>query len=162
MLTLTAEYAIRSLVALARAGTGVRVATHDLAARLGIPPGYLSKVLAALTRAGLLSATRGAHGGHRLTGAAAEIRLMDVVGIIDGSTRRARCVRNPAEPCVDDGTCSEVGCWTDVRWNFRRFLEERTIADLAGLDSLEPLPALKRGTGTDDHARRPAVRRARS
>lgn len=77
MFSQTAEYALRAAVALAAAEESLPVS--ELAARTGVPPQYLSKVLQGLKAAGLLQARRGKRGGYRLGRPAAEISVLDVL-----------------------------------------------------------------------------------
>lgn len=57
----------------------------ELASRHQIPERYLEQVMAALRRGGLVSSTRGPHGGYRLCDAPENIRLAAVVSLLEGS-----------------------------------------------------------------------------
>jgi Rrf2 family protein len=52
--------------------------TQDLAKRTGVPAAYLSKVLQCLSRANLVRAQRGLHGGYTLARPPAEMTVWDV------------------------------------------------------------------------------------
>ena len=56
-----------------------------------IPPDYLSKVLQALRRGGIIKATRGAGGGIVLTRAPAAITVLEVINAVDPITRICKC-----------------------------------------------------------------------
>jgi Rrf2 family nitric oxide-sensitive transcriptional repressor len=62
LISQTAEYALRSVVALGRHAEGP-LTTQQISEETRIPAGYLSKVLQGLSRAGLVNARRGLHGG---------------------------------------------------------------------------------------------------
>jgi Rrf2 family protein len=141
MVTLTAEYALRAIVCLARAGAGRTVLARDLAVEARIPPHYLAKVLATLTRVRLLVGTRGTHGGYRLQRPAHLIRLIEVVEPFDRRETRTMCLLRPDQECNDSDPCTAHAAWIKVRQSLDEFLENRTVADLAGLPSLDPVDA---------------------
>src|SRR5581483_6139673 len=64
--TAKAEYALRAATVLATSGPGP-VKSDAIAAAEDIPLRFLHNILAALTRAGILSSLRGADGGYELT-----------------------------------------------------------------------------------------------
>ncbi len=61
-----AEYGVRLLVELGRRGTAAPVALGSVAEAETLPLSYLEHLVAKLRDAGLVSSTRGAHGGYRL------------------------------------------------------------------------------------------------
>ena len=66
MISQTAEYALRAVVILG-SQSGRPMTTHDVARVSRVPVDYLSKVLQALGRAGLVEARRGLRGGYVLS-----------------------------------------------------------------------------------------------
>lgn len=82
MVSQTAQYALRAVVYLARIGGGPAV-TEVIASATAVPPGYLSKVLRQLAKAGLLSVRRGIGGGFALAQPAGHITLSQVIGVVD-------------------------------------------------------------------------------
>lgn len=90
MISRTAEYALRAVVWLAdEPDRAVGTKTISDAAR--IPPGYLSKVLQILSRAGIVSSTPGRGGGFRLVGRPDEISVLDVITAVDPIERIHTC-----------------------------------------------------------------------
>jgi Rrf2 family protein len=51
----------------------------DIAAKYGVSPHHLAKVLADLARAGIVESVRGVGGGYRFAGNARRLTLMDIV-----------------------------------------------------------------------------------
>ena len=82
MISQTAEYALRAAACLAREPE-LRLTTPQIAARTHVPAGYLSKVLQALGRGGLVRSQRGLGGGFELTRQPSEISVLDVVNAVD-------------------------------------------------------------------------------
>ncbi len=90
MLTQTVEYALRALVALA--AQHERPQTNGQLAKVTKVPGaYLSKVLQTLTKEGLVSAHRGAHGGFSLSRPAKQITILEAVNAVDPIRRITVC-----------------------------------------------------------------------
>lgn len=90
MISPTAEYALRAMVALAQAGGDV-VVTPTLVEMTRVPPGYLPKVLQTLRRAGLVLSKRGLGGGFTLSRPASDVTVLDVVNAVDPIKRIDHC-----------------------------------------------------------------------
>jgi Rrf2 family transcriptional regulator, nitric oxide-sensitive transcriptional repressor len=99
----TAEYALRSVVYLG-SQVGQPVTTQRIAAATQVPAGYLSKVLQALGRAGLVDAQRGLKGGYVLARPLDQLTMLDVINAVDPLERITRC---PLGAAAHNGTlCS--------------------------------------------------------
>ena len=70
-LTKRADYAIRTVLALARAADDERLSARRVAEEQGIPERFLAQVMRDLVRAGLVEGTIGRNGGYRLARARA-------------------------------------------------------------------------------------------
>lgn len=127
----SATHALRALAQLAAGDGGARLG-RDLARDVDVPPHYLAKLLAALARAGVLVATRGARGGYRLARPAREITLLEVLEPIEGQRVRPGCLLRPEEACGDDRACSAHRAWGGVKDAFISFLESTTLEDIRG------------------------------
>ncbi|MFN2370143.1 MAG: Rrf2 family transcriptional regulator [Candidatus Krumholzibacteriia bacterium] len=90
MFSQTVEYAMRAMLALA-AGDGTPTTTRQIAEAMLVPQSYLSKVLQALVRGGLVFSTRGLRGGFVLTRPAAQINLLEIMDIVNPIRRIESC-----------------------------------------------------------------------
>src|SRR4051812_13978926 len=90
LISQTAEYALRAMVWLAD-HMGDPQVTEAIAQKTKVPAGYLSKVLQALGRAGLVQAQRGLGGGWALTRPPDEVSILDVVNAVDPIRRITSC-----------------------------------------------------------------------
>lgn len=93
MISPTAEYALRAVVAIAQGG-GKPVVTSTLVEITKVPPGYLPKVLQTLRRGGLVHSKRGLGGGFTLTRDPEQITVLAVVNSVDPIKRIERCPLN--------------------------------------------------------------------
>lgn len=90
MFSQTAEYALRAVVWLA-SHSDAPMTTSQIAKATKVPPDYLSKVLWALGRNGLVHAQRGKNGGFTLSTPADQLSILDVVNAVDPVQRIVRC-----------------------------------------------------------------------
>lgn len=90
MLSQTAEYALRAMVALA-AGKQQARTTQYLAQASRVPLDYLSKILNSLGKAGLVAAKRGRGGGFQTLRPASELTVLEVVSAVDPLKRIRTC-----------------------------------------------------------------------
>jgi FeS assembly SUF system regulator len=121
------DYAV---VALVRLGRAEGVATSPgIAAAIGIPEPTVAKVLKALTNAGLVVSTRGAHGGYRLSRPLSAIAVAEVIVAIDGPIALTSCV-DGAVGCESQSLCPVAGRWDPVNDAIRDALTGITLADM--------------------------------
>lgn len=90
MISPTAEYALRAIVAIAQANE-IATTTEWIARITKVPPGYLSKVLQMLGRAGLVESKRGLGGGFRLSRTPETISVLEVISSVDPFKRITKC-----------------------------------------------------------------------
>src|SRR5690349_4393929 len=99
MLSQTADYALRAVVALACRGDRP-VTARQLAEATGIPASYLAKVLHGLVRSGLVRSSRGTSGGFGLADPPEGVSVLDVVNAVEPNRRSpGRLSARPDCPC---------------------------------------------------------------
>jgi DNA-binding IscR family transcriptional regulator len=86
-ITTKSPYALKALAELARSGEGP-VPIGELARRRDIPVQFLEQLFAVLRRAGVLRSQRGVKGGYALARPAHEIRVLELVELLDGPVGR--------------------------------------------------------------------------
>jgi Rrf2 family protein len=109
----------------------------DAAAALDIPRNYLSKILHALARAGVLTSSRGRTGGFRLAHAADRITLWSVIKEFDRLPDQRRCLLG-RPVCSDRTACAAHDAWKKTADSVAAFFRGTTVADLlkdVGADS---------------------------
>lgn len=131
VLSTTSEYALRALLLLAQTPPEQTVLGRELAVGARIPPRYLSKIMLALRRAGLVSASRGTGGGYTLLRPAAGIHLVEVVELFEGAGARPQCFLGVNTECNEEQPCSAHAYWKGVRKSYVDFLESTTLKDIS-------------------------------
>jgi FeS assembly SUF system regulator len=121
------DYAVVVLVRLSRA-EGVQT-SPGISAATGIPEPTVAKVLKAMAGRGLVSSTRGARGGYRLTRSLSSIPVGDVIAAIDGPIALTACVDGGG--CDTQRLCPLHGRWDPVNDAIRHALAGITLSDMA-------------------------------
>jgi Rrf2 family protein len=94
MFSQTVEYSLRTVLHLAAEGKSCR--TAEIARATQVPRAYLSKVIQALSQAGILQSQRGAGGGVALAKSAAQLTILEVVNAVEPVQRIRTCPLNLA------------------------------------------------------------------
>jgi Rrf2 family protein len=92
-----------------------------------IPPSFLSKIVHSLSRAGILSTTRGVGGGMSLGAPIEKITLLQVIETVEGPLTLSECCTDPPR-CERNATCPAYPIILRAQQMFRRMLDV-SIAD---------------------------------
>ena len=111
----------------------------DLAASTGLPAPTVSKLLAALARAGVLISHRGAKGGYRLARPAEEITAADIVCAVDGPIALTICIEHGAGACDVESLCPTRRGWRRINDAVRLAMQSVSLSELA-FPAAEPGP----------------------
>ena len=153
MLTLsrTSGYAILALARLAGPG-GAWTLAKDIASSSGIPPAYLSSILNALARNGLIKAKRGYRGGFALGKPAKKISVLRVIEAVEGRAWREGCLLGLSE-CSDKRACPSHVFWKAQRNKIQQFLRSLTLAQVAEFENRYQAQLLRSEGATDGRLR---------
>lgn len=128
-LSTKARYGTRAMLDLAiRSGEGP-VLVREIAKRQGFSARYLEQLLLPLKAAGLARATRGARGGFSLAKPPSEIKLSEIIQIMEGSTALVECV-DDAGLCSRADLCVTREVWGEMKKAMNGVLESITLQDL--------------------------------
>lgn len=127
----TAEYALRAVIYLAEQEARGPVPATDVAAALGVPANYLSKILHALGRQGLVVSQRGPNGGFRLARPAVEVTLAEVIEPFDQIAARGDCLLGRPQ-CSDATACAVHERWKEVHARVSSFFRGTKVSQLLG------------------------------
>jgi len=123
------RYGTRALLDLALHQNGEPVALKDIAQRQQISVRYLEHLVAPLIAAGIARSVRGARGGVLLTRAPEEIKLSEVINLLEGSIAPVECVDKP-ELCARSSSCVTRDVWGELKRAMDAVLESVTLRDL--------------------------------
>jgi Rrf2 family protein len=143
-ITTWAEYGVICALHLARRTEKGPVTGREIAARERLPADYVEQILLRLRRAGVITSTRGAHGGYMLSRSAREISIRDVIHASELETFDLHCLSHPVEEdrCAASHSCSIRPVWVLLQNKIDDVLESVCLADL-----LQDEPAVRERVG---------------
>jgi len=137
------EYGVRVMVDLAQHyGQGPRSLT-DISSEEQLPLPYLEQLVKLLRDRGLISSTRGAHGGYELSRDPITIRMSEVIRVLEGPIAPMICAADGQMELICDrlDCCSTKYLWAKLRDVLVQTLEQMTLAELASATIGEQVPA---------------------
>ena len=119
-----------------------------------MPAPTVSKLLKQLQRAGLVTSTRGLHGGYQLARPATQISAAAILDALEGPMALTDCAAGHGH-CGIEETCRVGRVWQRLNLAIRRALYDVSLAQLAGLERAPTrLPTLERDMKAAATARR--------
>ena len=109
---------------------GAVISKTMLAKASEVPESFLSKILQALSRTGLIQARRGVVGGFSLLNRGAQASLLDVVESIDGPIALNVCL-NSGVSCNRRAECAAHQVWQRAQSAMLSVLRQAKIANMA-------------------------------
>ncbi|OGD89200.1 hypothetical protein A3D81_01850 [Candidatus Curtissbacteria bacterium RIFCSPHIGHO2_02_FULL_40_17] len=90
-----------------------------------ISPKFLSQIAHDLKEAGILTSKEGVLGGYTLAKSARDIKLLDVLKILEGELLEGKCFEE-GHQC----TCGAGEMWQEMKRQMEATMGEKTVADL--------------------------------
>ena len=136
------EYGVRLMVQLGRhAGMGP-ASLAEIAAEEDLPRAYLEQLVVSLREAGLVTSTRGAHGGYELARAPETISMAEVLRALEGPIAPMMCASDDPDHlalCDRSARCTVNVLWIRVRDAVAGALDSMTLADLVPPRAVSPI-----------------------
>lgn len=132
MISQKSQYALRALLALARANPGEPLRISTIAAFEKIPKKFLEQILLDLKRAGLVASRRGQQGGYLLQKPASEIAVGAVLRVTESAVAPLACLSHArrCEDCEEDSMCAVRRVFARVAMASNEILDGTTLADI--------------------------------
>ncbi|CAK0771985.1 DNA-binding transcriptional dual regulator IscR [Gammaproteobacteria bacterium] len=155
-LTTKGRYAVTAMLDLAIHYKDGPITLADISQRQGISLSYLEQLFARLRKRGLVDSARGPGGGYRLSRAATEIAVGEVITAVDEKVDATRCGGHGN--CQEDDRCLTHELWIDLSEQIFQFLQNISLGELVKRrevqevclrqDGRVALPACQRGKTT--------------
>jgi Rrf2 family transcriptional regulator, iron-sulfur cluster assembly transcription factor len=131
------EYGLRCLVQLANLKDGESLTLPQIAEREGISTANAGKLMWLLNKAGFVQSTRGTKGGYFLSRPAFEIRLSEIIKILDEDVLNKHCESYTGilDSCVHKGDCGIRPVIVGLHEIVENALSQLTLAQLVGTES---------------------------
>jgi Rrf2 family protein len=136
------RYALRMMLDLAQNQGDGYAALKDIADRQDISKKYLEQIVPVLNRANLLLANRGYQGGYRLSRAADQYTVGEILRLTEGSLSPVACLDQHPNRCARCDECLTLPVWQGLEEVINRYLNGITLQDI--LDR-------QRALGADDY-----------
>jgi Rrf2 family transcriptional regulator, iron-sulfur cluster assembly transcription factor len=131
------RYALRALMYLA--WLGERATADRISAEAHVPRRLLARILANLSRAGLVESEQGRSGGSVLARPAREITLRDAVEATEGPFSLTRCIMQN-RTCDTSTPCALHEAWEQGQQAILRYLENQTLDEFVEQSASKNLP----------------------
>lgn len=128
-LSTRSRYGTRLMLELALHYKKGTVFLKDIAREEEISEKYLSHLVIPLKANGLISSSRGAHGGYRLAKSPSHITVKDIVQTLEGDLSPVECVKNPSI-CRRTSGCVTRDVWEKLDERISDTLSSITLKDL--------------------------------
>jgi Rrf2 family iron-sulfur cluster assembly transcriptional regulator len=132
------EYGLRCLVQLAHTQvSGLSLTLNQIAEREGLSVANAGKLMGVLVKAGLVQSQRGVNGGYTLARPASEIRLNEVIRVLDEDTVDRFCQTHSGvlDTCIHTSDCGIRPVIVGLHEIVQSALSEITLAQLIGTEA---------------------------
>jgi Rrf2 family protein len=130
VITRATEYAIRTVIFLAKQPPGEIVLKKDICRTQDVTPAFLTKILQPLIKAGIVSSQRGVGGGFLLARDPQKINLLDLLEAEEGPLKLNHCLVDNGV-CLRETYCAAHRVWDESQNEMVRVLKKYSIAELA-------------------------------
>lgn len=125
------QYAVRSILELAKNQGQGPMAIAEIASRQAIPPRFLENILNELRQGGYVESRRGVQGGYLLTLSPRDITVGQIIRFVDGSLEPVKCISNQKGPsCPLRQQCALVNLWIRAKNALEEVYDGTTFEDL--------------------------------
>lgn len=131
MLTKTTEYAIRALISVQLQNwQDKRPGVVEIAKDIQAPESYIAKILQTMVKQKILSSMKGRGGGFFYERDTKEIKLFDVINIMEGPDTLRKCGLG-LKNCNSDNPCSIHDNFISLREGFNNVAKSESIYSLS-------------------------------
>ena len=124
------RYAIRVMIDLAEHMNGKYIPMKEIADRQDVSLKYMTKIMQALTKSGMLDGQHGKGGGYKLNRDTEEYRVGDILRLTEGTLAPVACIDETDCKCDRSFECRTRPMWNELDKLISEYLDGITIADL--------------------------------
>ncbi|MBJ2174793.1 Rrf2 family transcriptional regulator [Aureibaculum algae] len=134
MLSKKTKYGLKALSYLAREKDRTPVQIATISEKENISRKFLESILLTLRKSGFLGSKKGKGGGYYLLKNPEDIKMSDVIRVLEGPIALTPCVSlnfyEKCADCVDEETCEVRHLMLEVRDSTLKIFDHKTLADL--------------------------------
>ena len=129
------RYALRVLIDMAEHNGNEYIKLKDIAERQEISEKYLESIVKQLVNHRIVVGLRGKGGGYKLSKAADEIVVGEVLRFMEGGLAPVACLEEGGAQCPKASACRTLAFWRGLDETIRRYTDSFTVADLMRADN---------------------------
>ena len=123
------RYGLRILMDLALHQSEKPRLIRDIAKSQQISEKYISRLVIALRKGGMIRSVRGVNGGFHLAMKPEDITLLKVIEVMEGPLSIVDCVSAP-KCCAQSADCAPREIWCKLNEDIRDLMRRTTLADI--------------------------------
>lgn len=127
----TSQYAIRILSYIANKHDKQLYSAKELADILSIPYKFLTKIMTELVKADFIISIRGREGGYKLSRAAKNISIMDILNQFNEFAKQEQCLLGIGK-CDGSNKCGLHDQWTKPKKLMQEMFQNTNLENLEG------------------------------
>lgn len=124
------RYALRILIDMAEHNSNNYVRLKEIAERQEISEKYLESIVKELVRNRIIIGLRGKGGGYRLSREPNEIKVGEILRIMERGLAPVNCLEEGSDPCQKAAVCRTIDFWKGLDNVIQKYTDSYTIADL--------------------------------
>ena len=125
------QYAVRAMVSLVCHSNGRPTTLKDISDSEGISLPYLEQLFVKLRKGNIVKSVRGPGGGYVLARPASEIKVGEVITVVEESLNPVACLDQDPALCTKTNKCVTQRVWKGLGEKMKEFLDSITIEDLS-------------------------------
>lgn len=130
MISTRGRYALRMMIDLAEHKEDGFIPLKDTANRQDISKKYLEQIIPILNRSGFLQTSRGFGGGYRLSRAAKDYTLWEILNTTEGNMAPVSCLESDVNTCPRANECATLPVWQGLQNVIKEYLSGITLQDI--------------------------------
>ena len=124
------RYALRLMIDLAQHDAAGYIPLRDISKRQEVSAKYLEQIVVQLSRAWLVTSTRGAQGGYQLARHPSEYTVGEILRITEGSLAPVACLAHDPVECPRAEDCITLGFWRGLYDVVNQYVDSVTLEEL--------------------------------
>ena len=124
------RYALRLMIDLAQHDAAGYIPLRDISKRQEVSAKYLEQIVVQLSRAGLVTSTRGAQGGYQLARHPSEYTVGEILRLTEGSLAPVACLAHDPVECPRAEDCITLGFWRGLYDVVNQYVDSVTLEEL--------------------------------
>lgn len=122
------RYGVKAMVELAINHGNGPISIKTISERQNISENYLELLFSTLKKSGLVKSLRGAQGGYVLAKEPKEIRISDIINVLEGPVEIATCLGG--DVCENEDYCATRLLWEKIKNSIDDVMASITLQDI--------------------------------